>query len=248
MSASRTPIRNGLLYCLVAGSAGALLWTLFYVVFGIPDDGLIAPRRILIPGGALVWCFICFLVGFFNGRPVYPTQRMPFASAIVEKIGWFLYRLFVGAVVGLVATVLYCLLTFTAGFLIYGLATNFEKHMGNKPGELALLASVQGAQFSGFCGGVFGALLGSGRRRSGEPTVSTRAARGSLLGFLFGVQFGASMAWLDDAETLPLALLMLSVPTGILSGLLANVWTDVRQMKQARWSPPPFDTMLPTEP
>jgi hypothetical protein len=237
----RTPLMNGLLYGSAAGLFGGSLWAFFTNL--PPDEALIAPRWIIVTGG-IGFCFLAgFLVGAFSGPPSSSDKdelHIGQASLLgrgLTAVGWLLYRLLVGYFVGLVVAVVFCLIGISPWFAILVLLIDPDKRLLDRPETQLLLGALMGGLPSSFSGGVFGALLVSRRSIAARSTLGWRAVRGSFLGFLCGILFGAAFGWWpqqqandSDNPIGPIVYFVASVPIGILSGILGGLWTDIRKM------------------
>lgn len=239
MRGDRTPLSNGLLFGLTAGLFGGSLWTL--LSFMVPAEERGAWSWVMWGGGFLGCFFAGFLAGVFNaprlaGEIASSTKiRHSLVQRMLTAVGWFFYRLLVGWFVGILAMAVFSLLwsiLFAGAYFLLHLDRD-SIHQSNR---VALLGSMAASIYGCFSGGVFGALAATRRSPSHRPAIGARAARSSFLAFLFGVLFGASVGWLPaqalhDDVTPFLVWLAVSVPIGILSGILGGIWTDVRNSR-----------------
>lgn len=234
-SGDRTPLMNGLLYGSAAGLLGGSVWAMFFSL--PPEETLGAPRWILIVGAFLVWFLVGFLVGVFNAPRAARETTPPIgfgyslAQRMLAALGWFFYRLVVGYFVGLIATVLFALV---GGALWFAGARLFVELT---PSESPLFAAAFGSMMTGtfccFSGSIFGALMGTRRSGIHRPAIGPRSVRSSFVSFLFGVSFGAALRLPPDKEAQHLFIyIALSVPIGILAGILGGLWTDVRRTRE----------------
>lgn len=235
MSGDRSPLLNGLLFGSASGLLGGSIWTL--IVSLPPDETLIAPRWILI-GGGVVFCFLAgFLVGVFSGprsthdKDELRGQGRSLFARVLAAVGWFLYRLLVGYFIGIIATIVFCLIGITPWFAVLVLLDP-DKKLLDEPEAGVLLGAVAGSVYSSFSGGVFGALLVSRRSVAVRSTLGWRAVRGSFLAFLFGILFGAALG--GPKENNLIVYFTASVPIGILAGILGGLWTDIRSIRDGR--------------
>lgn len=237
MSGERTPFSNGMLYGLATGLFGGSFWALILSL--PPDEALIAPRWFLVGGGVLFWFLVGFVVGVFNSpksanQTVPPNKsRFPLIQKMLVAIGWFLYRLLVGIFVGAIATTV-ALVVISLVFVGVRLFLDLENVPSDSPVIAAAAGSVMTGLFSGYSGAIFGALIGTRRFRSHRPAIGPRAVRGSFLSLLFGVCFGAALRLPPGRGTLIFVYFAVSIPIGILSGILGGIWTDVRSIRAGR--------------
>lgn len=230
---------NGLLYGSASALLGGSVWALFFSL--PPEETLGAPRWILIGGAFLVWFLVGFLVGVFNApqtaRETTPPTGFGYSLAqrMLAALGWFFYRLVVGYFVGVIATVLFALV---GGALLFA-GVSLLRDLKTMPSESPVLAAAFSSMMTGifccFSGSIFGALIGTRRSGSHRPAIGPRAVRSSFVSFLFGVSFGAVLRLPPDEEGYHIFVyIALSVPIGILAGILGGLWTDVRSIRDGR--------------
>lgn len=230
---------NGLLYGAVSGLFGGSGWAL---LASLPSDEEPPVPRWVLVGAGVAFCFLAgFLVGVFSGpRPtrdrdeLYERRDSLFAKGLAA-LGWFLYRLLVGYFIGFIATMVFCLIVFTPFFAVLVLFIDPERKLFDRPETQMLLGAVAGSLYASFSGGLFGALIVSRRSFAVRSTLGWRAVRGSFLGFLFGLLFGAALSGLTLEEKNGIVFLVVylaaSVPIGILAGILGGLWTDIRSIR-----------------
>lgn len=237
MSSDQTPLSKGLLFGSVTGLFGGSFWAL--IVSSPPDEALIAPRWIVIGGGFLLWFFVGFLVGVFNAPrstneiALQAGARFSLLRRMVGTVGWFLYRLIVGYFIGMISTVVFSLIGIAPWFAVLVLIDPDKKLM-DRPEVQALLGAQASSVYSSISGGIFGALLVSRRSAAVRSTLGWRVVRGSFLGFLCGILFGAALGWLPPEEKNIFVHLAASIPIGILAGILGGLWTEVRNIQDGR--------------
>lgn len=236
-SGDRTPLLNGLLYGSASGLLGGSVWALFFSL--PPEETLGAPRWILIGGAFLVWFFVGFLVGVFNApqtaRETTPPIRFGYSLAqrMLAALGWFFYRLIVGYFVGVIATILFALVGGALLFAGVRLFLDLKKILSESPLLAVGFSSMMTGIFCCFSGSIFGALMGTRRSGTHRPAIGPRSVRSSFVSFLFGVSFGAALRLPPDEEGYHiLVYIALSVPIGILAGILGGLWTDVRRTRE----------------
>lgn len=206
----------------------------------LPSDEPRLALRWIVAGGGIAFCFLAgFLVGVFSGprhigdKDDLPGRRYSLVARMLASVGWFLYRLLVGYFIGIIATVVFCLIGISPWFAALVLVDS-DKELLDDSQVQVLLGALAGSVYSSISGGVFGALLVSRRSAAVRSTLGWRAVRGSFLGFLFGILFGGALGWLPLAEKNVIVHLAASVPIGILVGILGGLWTDIRNIRDGR--------------
>jgi hypothetical protein len=238
VSGDRTPLLNGLLYGSASGVFGGTFWGLILSL--PPDEALIAPRWIVV-GGGIGFCFLAgFLVGVFSrqrftgDKDELQGRGHSLVAKTLAAVGWFFYRLLVGYFIGFIATVVFCLIGIAPWFVGLFLFVDPSKKLLDRPEAQIVVGAITAGVYSGFSGGLFGALLVSRRSVAVRSTLGWRAVRGSFLGFLFGILFGGALGWLPAEEKNTIIHFAASVPIGILAGILGGLWTDIRSIPDGR--------------
>lgn len=240
MRGDRTPLLTGLLYGSASGLFGGSVWAL--IAFLPPDETLIAPRWAVVSGGIAFCLFAGFLVGVFSGprttgdKDEPPGSERSVAARALAVIGWLFYRLLVGYFIGIIATLVFCLIGITPWFVGLFLFVDPNKKLLDHLEADVVASAIKSGVFCGFSGGVFGALLVSRRSVAVRSTLGWRAVRGSFLGLLCGILFGAAVGWMppEKMNGFVFVPLLATVLIGILAGILGGLWTDVRNSRAGR--------------
>lgn len=240
MRSERTPLSNGLLFGLITGVFGGALWTL--IVSVVPDEALIASRWIVVSGGFLIWFFVGFLVGAFNvpriANETEPQRREEHSlvQRMLDAVGWLLYRLIVGWCVGVIATPLFSFVGTGIWFLIVRFLVDLRKVPSDSPLLAALAGGMMIGTFCSFLGSIFGALMVTRRSPSHRPAIGLQALRSSFLSLLLGIPFGAALRLPPDEESHLVVYFLVSVPIGVLAGILGGLWTAIGKMRKIEGS------------
>ena len=220
---------------------GGTVWTL--LVSLPPEEALIAPRWAIVGGGLLFWFLVGFLVGVFNTPRLADEIDSPaktrnsFIQRILVAVGWFLYRFLVGYFVGTVATLVFSVVGFIPWFVVFHFVLGLDKGPSGRLVIDAVGSGMMAGIVCGISGGVFGALTGTRRSSFHRPAIGSRAVRSSFLSFLTGIPIGTAMGWLPTEESQEMQVffsIAISVPIGILAGILGGLWTDVNSIRDGR--------------